>query len=547
VGPACLDGRDADERLRELAAVRHAARPVLGRLARRLVEERLHERLGYRCLGDYAREHLGVGARAVREWARVWRALEELPRLRRAVVAGEVSWAVARRVVSRVTAETEKECLATVRGRTLRAVDAILRAVAQAETRLPGGSLEPGSDSGESQGDEEVVRVRLACTGGEWRLWRAAEAIAAEGASAMGAAAVEEGRPAADGESGPDGDVGGAGESGLRHRAFPQVGWHPSRSPLPARLARLVEGLDHCSPREVDRRIRAVVAFLQSLDLDYGRVLRQMVDARLFAEIGFPGLARYAQERLDCSPRTARRLVALARSERRVPGLANVFQRGTLHALQAQAVARVADAASAGAWIARARAVSYRRLAQDTGAFERAEISFRAPREVAKLFLGMLGRAGSLARLLGHAIAAWLRHGAQFRDYADFERDGYRCVVPGCTARRGLESHHRWYRSQGGPDVPWNRVTLCHGHHRRGVHAGNLWIHGRAPDALTFELGSDRGEWFWSGDLRLHDPTQPGVSVSAARHRYQAATLRQGRQGSASASSVPGFGSSSSS
>jgi hypothetical protein len=46
---------------------------VLGALAAVLVGRRLHEALGYRSLGDYGRERLGVGARVLREWARVWR------------------------------------------------------------------------------------------------------------------------------------------------------------------------------------------------------------------------------------------------------------------------------------------------------------------------------------------------------------------------------------------------------------------------------------------------------------------------------------------
>ena len=102
----------------------------------------------------------------------------------------------------------------------------------------------------------------------------------------------------------------------------------------------------------------------------------------------------------------------------------------------------------------------------------------------------MLARAGSLERLLAHAISTWVEVGARFRDYADFRRDGFRCTVPGCTARRNLQSHHVRFRSAGGPDEPWNRTTLCAHHHLRGVHGGALRIRGRAPHELVmFELG----------------------------------------------------------
>ena len=47
----------------------------------------------------------------------------------------------------------------------------------------------------------------------------------------------------------------------------------------------------------------------------------------------------------------------------------------------------------------------------------------------------------ALLWILDHAIAAWLEQGAQFRDYADFVRDHFRCTAPGCTARRNLQAH----------------------------------------------------------------------------------------------------------
>jgi hypothetical protein len=208
-----LRGRDADARLRELAAARAAARPLLGALAIELVGRRLHEPLGYRSLGDFARERLGVGARAVREWARVWRGLAELPRLRAAVLSGEVSWAVARAVVGLATPDTEAACLETVRGRTLRAVLAIVAVVSEAQS----AATRQGVDATDGEEEpEERVAVRLRCTpreagywyaavelarrmaGEELPVWQCAERIAAEAASAVGA---------------PDPDVAGASEA----------------------------------------------------------------------------------------------------------------------------------------------------------------------------------------------------------------------------------------------------------------------------------------------------------------------------------------------
>jgi hypothetical protein len=275
-----LRGRDADGRLRERVAERARVRPVLGALAAALLSGRSFEPLGFRCLGDWSRERLGVGARAVREWARVWRALEELPLLREAVLSGEVSWTVARLIVGVVTPENEAACLETVRGRTVRAVKALLRTVAPAD-----------ESPTETSEEEDRVAVRVAC-----------------------------------------------------------------------------------------------------------------------------------------SPRVATKWAAALELARRMAG-------------------------------------------EELAAWECAE-----------------------------AIATWLEAGEQFEDYADFDRDGFRCTVPACTARCNLQSHHIWFRSDCGPDVAWNRTTLCAYHHHRGVHARELGIRGRAPDGLIYELGVGR---FASGDVKL--------------------------------------------
>ncbi|NIQ88841.1 MAG: hypothetical protein GWN93_07040, partial [Deltaproteobacteria bacterium] len=312
-----LRGRDADGRLRELVAERAQARPVLGALAAALLNGRGYEPLGFRCPGDWSRERLGVGARAVREWARVWRALSELPLLREAVLAGEVSWTVARLIVGVVTPENEAACLETVRGRTVRAVEVLLRAV----------TAEHGSPAEMSQ--EERVPVRVACSprvatkwaaalelarrmaGENLSAWECAEAIAAECVSAVGAPEMLE--PARHRPPLPARSPEEERESGLRGELWPRLRWNARPSRKRDRLGRLACGLEDCSPRELDRRLRAAMAFLQQVDFEIGRILRQVVERKLYRELGFESFERYVEERLDLSPRTARRLVRLAR------------------------------------------------------------------------------------------------------------------------------------------------------------------------------------------------------------------------------------------
>jgi hypothetical protein len=201
--------------------------------------------------------------------------------------------------------------------------------------------------------EEERVSVRVPCSpevstkwvaavelarriaGENLPSWECAEAIAAECASTV--AGVENGRPSAperpEERRAPEADD----EPGLRTLVWPHLRWRHVGAKENDPLQRLTRGLGRCSPKQLDGRFRRAIAFLQEVDLELGRVLKQVVDRKLYRELGFE---RYVTE----------------------------------------------------------------------------------------------------------------------RDYADFGRDGFRCTVPACSARRNLHSHHIRFRSAGGPDVAWNRT-----------------------------------------------------------------------------------------
>ena len=98
-----------------------------------------------------------------------------------------------------------------------------------------------------------------------------------------------------------------------------------------------------------------------------------------------------------------------------------------------------------------------------------------------------------LTVLLAEATAVWETHDPQARPRGlkILRRDRYRCCVPGCRSRRGLEVHHIEFRSQGGTNDPGNLITLCHAHHQRILHEGKMRLTGTAPDRLiwTIEIG----------------------------------------------------------
>jgi hypothetical protein len=113
----------------------------------------------------------------------------------------------------------------------------------------------------------------------------------------------------------------------------------------------------------------------------------------------------------------------------------------------------------------------------------------------------------ALEALLDHVLESWrvaAYGGAGPRaippEHRVFARDGWRCVVPGCSSFRNLHAHHVRFRSAGGGDEPANLVTLCAPHHQRCLHAGTVRIRGAAPHRLRFEM--PLGTWL-SGDRRL--------------------------------------------
>jgi len=172
--------------------------------------------------------------------------------------------------------------------------------------------------------------------------------------------------------------------------------------------------------------------------------------------------------RVDVSPRTARRWVQMARHW---PGRQRGGQRVWRRAPHSEAgVSRLGGRAprpAAGRHRLRAGgdAAPARRRARRSRHGARCHHLYRSPGGGQRVSPGPRGgpaavEAEKQARqsvtdaliwMLEHVIAAWLKQGAAFKDYADFNRDHYRCTAPGCTARRSLQSHHLVFQSAGGP------------------------------------------------------------------------------------------------
>jgi 5-methylcytosine-specific restriction endonuclease McrA len=74
-----------------------------------------------------------------------------------------------------------------------------------------------------------------------------------------------------------------------------------------------------------------------------------------------------------------------------------------------------------------------------------------------------------------------------------FARDGWRCKVPACSARRNLHDHHLRFRSRGGGNERANRITVCAAHHLHGIHTRycqKVWIGSPPRDPVVRSLSA---------------------------------------------------------
>src|SRR5438046_4088810 len=356
---ATLDGY-----LRRLARQEARARRVLGTLAHGFLRRRHHHDLGFARLRDYTRERLGLSARALQTLAHVVDVMARLPAIGNAFDSGEINWSQARCLVALATPENAPFWLLVARLRTVRALEASV--ARKAGRRVAGDTID----------GEERVRVRLPCPrhlrarwgqvqvlarcvcGSELAPWHAAEAIAAEGLSARG---VE-----------PDDPLAGLPEPTPRplpedegRDVLPALDWSAVQEALPDDVEALARGAEDLNAFALDRRMRAALRALQRVDFQMGRLLHLVFARRLHRLLGFPTAARYAEERLGLSARKARAPVALGRPRAAPPALAAAYRQGEVSWLRALSLLPVADEGSAAAWVARAQAVTVRRLVDE--------------------------------------------------------------------------------------------------------------------------------------------------------------------------------------
>ena len=230
-----------------------------------------------------------------------------------------------------------------------------------------------------------TVELARRVAGEQMPVWRAAEAIAAEGLSSPEAASGT-GVADADGCSagsnaaarspaaGLDADGGPwatppheAGEAAVdRDETSPtevELDWSAVAAAIPEDIAILGRDLDRLDAFELDARLRAVMHARSRIDWQTGRLLRLFLDLRLDRAMGFSSSSRYLRERMGMSVRKGRALVAIERKTWEAPAFGEAYREGRLSWVRALMLLPVVREGAPDAWVERAAAVTVRRLA----------------------------------------------------------------------------------------------------------------------------------------------------------------------------------------
>ena len=551
-----VDVSNAAEAAVELARGQGPLRRVLSALAGVWVARKGWEGCGHARLGDHAREQLGVSGRQLSELARTDEALRRLPEVERALVSGELSWTKARLLARIASVDDEAAWLARAHAATAGELSREVRRIDRraVDGKRPRGALEPPEREtlflafrGETRRKWYTAgQLASRLAGQRLRDDEVAEAVLGEVLSGL-APEILAGLPdetTAIRLGGADGCADRARGGGAALRA-------PGELPesivgeLPVFLCELLGGLADLGVRELEARLRRALRLEQSWLVRLGPLLLEVARGRLYRRYDCPSMAAFATEHLGMSPRSVQALLRIERACVVCPELEAAWREGRVSSEQALRLARLV-AEHGGSlvtadWIEHAGRVPVLRLDDDvkralaTGitdpaAFDtrsswdspepqtganpgserhRRRLFFTAPTEIARRFRAVQaaiqraieqreGRASdeneALSWMLDHAIESWRALGALHgRRHAVFERDGWRCTVPGCSAVAGLHDHHIRFRSAGGSDAPSNRTSLCWWHHQQGVHGGRVRCEGEAPDRLRFGLGIGRG------------------------------------------------------
>src|SRR6266568_602970 len=386
----------------------------LARLLGRFEKSSSHLELGFARTSDYVTERLGISVRPMVDLLKMDRRLGDLPQTAEAFASGRITASQLRALLRVVTPETEGAWLEKAARLNVRLLEREVRSAAGREGGAGegDGAITAGRGAAADLPDDEDAEpgrfVGFECPAAlreRWRwavelcrrsagahepVWRCAEYVAADYLSGvpdlpsiLARACEQEGHP-------PEPDA--ALQDGCRRSDFPDPdddgvdlfeavlrgyeqeygprGWAPAAAGLRVVLPDSVRDDPDDGPRQLDRKLRSLVALRQGLAWQQGRLLSTFSRLGLHRALGFLSFGRYCKERLGLGIRRARQLIALDRRLLGLPGLEAAYRSGAISWVKASAVACVADENSERDWLRLAGSVTVRRLREDVALVE---------------------------------------------------------------------------------------------------------------------------------------------------------------------------------
>jgi len=508
-----------DGHLARLARRRGALDIAIGEGLRALSNGAGLMRFGYAGAFDYASERLGIKGSTAQKMVRFAERLRGRPLLRAAVWLGDITVSQAEAILPLAHGDAEEEWVARAPRMTVRALKAEVKAAGLE-------SIEDVEEEWErfcvaiSRETKEVFDEAMALAGKALRAttpkWERLEMVLQEYAGSHAAGDPRE----------PVGILRGRVEHWKEelHESLEKetARWafldqiDPVAAPVPS-----VPVME--DPVLLDEKLRELASLRNGWDDSFGRFALLMRSFGFWRDVRFASFGQYCAERLGMSQRAVEQRIALERRLQAVPALRQALCEGRISYERARTIAWEADESTIGHWIDRACALTCVELRREVEGEEEAQMSARGQLELsvpvrviellADTFRAARAEASRhltpdecLRTIAQHFVDTWgpALYRPSTLERKVLERDGGFCQVPRCSRAAG-DAHHIRFRSQGGSDEAWNRVSVCPAHHLRGIHEGWIRARGTAPDDIRWEID---GEVLRKGPPRVAPPVR---------------------------------------
>lgn len=504
-------------------------------------------KLGYARLVDYVREQMGVPPRTMFQWRRLARELKVRPLLRRAVTVGAVSARKGLVVLPVARGDDEPFWTAAAMTATEAELEHAVRATGKqpVEDTFETETIWLKMDPEEQDLLDRAIAAAQESLGLAAPRWQCIEAMCQEWLGSF-AAWVPGGPADPMPPPRPAGDAWRADATCQAEALDRQLRAIEEASLVSDGLdAREGGGSPEDDPRAVHARIQRLLEARRGFDEVFGPLALRIVEAKVWASIGYRSLEQYCRERLGISARSFRQRVWLERKMRALPALREALTSSRLTYSKVLLVAQGATPHNVEGRIAEAVSTTWQQTERE--ATEDEERQNRAagvrrlwgPKDAVLTVTDAILSAQTLwMKTMGSSIeggtalamvalyflkVCHLHRPPRRMPRARKEvlmRHGGLCAVPGCSCP-AKQVHHIKFRARGGTRQVWNEVALCAAHHLRGVHRGYLVVEGVAGERLIWRLGTTAGtdpleEWVTRGDDDVRRPEKPQPSAARA-------------------------------